>query len=74
MEKTQVYLPKEELDVLRDLIMTDRRLDLAKGEAEVALRLPEPGDAALIARKIADRSGPFMRAGPISSATAAHSG
>ena len=37
-----------------DLIMTDRRLDLAKGEAEVALRMHEPGDASLIARKIAD--------------------
>jgi DNA-binding transcriptional LysR family regulator len=37
-----------------DLIMTDRRLDLAKGEAEVALRLHEPGDDSLIARKIAD--------------------
>jgi len=37
-----------------DLIMTDRRLDLAKGEAEVALRMHEPGDDALIARRIAD--------------------
>ena len=37
-----------------DLIMTDRRLDLAKGEAEVALRMHEPGDESLIARKIAD--------------------
>src|SRR5262245_1332995 len=37
-----------------DLIMTDRRLDLAKGEAEVALRMHEPGDEALVARKIAD--------------------
>lgn len=37
-----------------DLIMTDRRLDLAKGEAEVALRMHEPGDASLTARKIAD--------------------
>ena len=37
-----------------DLIMTDRRLDLAKGEAEVALRIHEPGDDQLIARKIAD--------------------
>jgi DNA-binding transcriptional LysR family regulator len=37
-----------------DLIMTDRRLDLAKGEAEVAVRMHEPGDASLIARRIAD--------------------
>jgi DNA-binding transcriptional LysR family regulator len=37
-----------------DLIMTDRRLDLAKGEAEVAIRAHEPGDASLFARKIAD--------------------
>jgi DNA-binding transcriptional LysR family regulator len=37
-----------------DLIMTDRRLDLAKGEAEVAVRMHEPGDESLIARKIAD--------------------
>lgn len=37
-----------------DLIMTDRRLDLAKGEADVALRMHEPGEDSLIARKIAD--------------------
>ena len=37
-----------------DLIMTDRRLDLAKGEAEVALRIHEPGDDQLIARRIAN--------------------
>jgi DNA-binding transcriptional LysR family regulator len=37
-----------------DLIMTDRRLDLAKGEAEVAVRMHKPGDDSLIARKIAD--------------------
>jgi molybdate transport repressor ModE-like protein len=37
-----------------DLIMTDRRLDLAKGEAEVALRMHEPGDDSLIARRIAN--------------------
>ena len=37
-----------------DLIMTDRRLDLASGEAEVAVRMHEPGDGSLIARKIAD--------------------
>lgn len=39
-----------------DLIMTDRRLDLAKGEAEVAVRMHEPGDDALVARRIADSS------------------
>ena len=37
-----------------DLIMTDRRLDLAKGEAEVALRMHEPGEESLVARRIAD--------------------
>ena len=37
-----------------DLIMTDRRLDLAKGEAEVAVRMHKPGDESLIARKIAN--------------------
>ena len=37
-----------------DLIMTDRRLDLAKGEAEIAVRMFEPGDGSLVARKIAD--------------------
>jgi DNA-binding transcriptional LysR family regulator len=37
-----------------DLIMTDHRLDLAKGEAEVALRMHEPGDDSLIARRIAN--------------------
>jgi DNA-binding transcriptional LysR family regulator len=37
-----------------DLIMTDRRLDLTKGKAEVALRMHEPGDDQLIARRIAN--------------------
>lgn len=37
-----------------DLIMTDHRLDLATGEAEVAVRMHEPGDESLIARRIAD--------------------
>jgi DNA-binding transcriptional LysR family regulator len=37
-----------------DLIMTDRRLDLSTGEAEVAVRMHEPGDASLVARRIAD--------------------
>ena len=35
-----------------DLIMTDRRLDLTKGEAEVAVRMHEPGDGSLVARRI----------------------
>jgi DNA-binding transcriptional LysR family regulator len=37
-----------------DLIMTDHRLDLVKGEADVAVRMHEPGDESLIARRIAD--------------------
>jgi DNA-binding transcriptional LysR family regulator len=37
-----------------DLIMTDRRLDLTKGEADVALRMHEPGEASLVARRIAN--------------------
>jgi DNA-binding transcriptional LysR family regulator len=46
---------REEHPELRvDLIMTDRRLDLAKGEAEIALRMHEPGEESLVARKIAD--------------------
>jgi DNA-binding transcriptional LysR family regulator len=37
-----------------DLIVTERFLDLSKGEAEIAVRGGEPRDAALIGRKIAD--------------------
>jgi DNA-binding transcriptional LysR family regulator len=37
-----------------ELIMTDRRLDLARGEAEVAVRIHEPGEGSLVARKIAE--------------------
>jgi DNA-binding transcriptional LysR family regulator len=37
-----------------DLIVTERLLDLSKGEADVALRGGEPQDDRLIARKIAD--------------------
>lgn len=37
-----------------DLIMTDRRLDLANGEAEIAVRIHEPGDGSLVARKITE--------------------
>lgn len=50
IEAFQVKYPQLSVD----LIMTDRRLDLAKGEAEVAVRMYDPGDASLIARKIAD--------------------
>jgi DNA-binding transcriptional LysR family regulator len=50
IESFRVKYPKLRVD----LIMTDRRLDLAKGEAEVAVRMHEPGDESLIARKIAD--------------------
>jgi DNA-binding transcriptional LysR family regulator len=35
-----------------DLITTDRNLDLAKGEVDVALRAHEPGSSMLIARKL----------------------
>jgi DNA-binding transcriptional LysR family regulator len=37
-----------------DLIVTERFLDLSKGEAEIAVRGGEPHDPALIGRKIAD--------------------
>jgi DNA-binding transcriptional LysR family regulator len=37
-----------------DLIMTDRFLDLAKSEAEIAVRARNPGKGALVCRKIAD--------------------
>jgi DNA-binding transcriptional LysR family regulator len=37
-----------------ELVMVDRILDLAKGEAEVAFRTSAPQDEALIARKIAE--------------------
>lgn len=37
-----------------ELIMTDRRLDLARGEAEIAVRIHDPGEDSLVARKIAD--------------------
>jgi DNA-binding transcriptional LysR family regulator len=39
-----------------ELVISDRHLDLSKGEADVAIRLGEPKDEALIARKIADAS------------------
>jgi DNA-binding transcriptional LysR family regulator len=37
-----------------DLIVTERFLDLSKGEAEIAVRGGEPRDPVLIGRKIAD--------------------
>jgi len=37
-----------------ELRMTDRFLDLAKGEADIALRTREPSEGALVARKLAD--------------------
>jgi DNA-binding transcriptional LysR family regulator len=37
-----------------ELIMTDRFLDLAKGEADIAVRADSPGAGALVFRKIAD--------------------
>jgi DNA-binding transcriptional LysR family regulator len=37
-----------------DLIMGDRILDLAKGEADVAFRTAPPQDSALVSRKLAD--------------------
>jgi len=36
-----------------ELLITDRLLDLSKGEADIAIRLGEPNDDALIGRKIA---------------------
>jgi DNA-binding transcriptional LysR family regulator len=35
-------------------VISDRFLDLSKGEADIAFRLGEPSDQALVARKIAD--------------------
>jgi DNA-binding transcriptional LysR family regulator len=37
-----------------ELIMSDRFLDLSKGEAEIAIRAGEPDDDTLVGRKIAD--------------------
>lgn len=39
-----------------ELVISDRHLDLFKGEAEVAIRLGEPVDEALICRKIGEAS------------------
>jgi DNA-binding transcriptional LysR family regulator len=41
-------------DLRVDLIVTERFLDLSKGEAEIAVRGGEPRDPTLIGRKIAD--------------------
>jgi len=39
-----------------ELVISDRVLDLSKGEADIAIRLGEPRDEALVGRKIADAS------------------
>jgi DNA-binding transcriptional LysR family regulator len=39
-------------DVRVDLVLADRYLDFAKGEADIALRAGEPGEGALIRRKV----------------------
>jgi len=39
-----------------ELVISDRHLDLSKGEADIAIRLGEPRDEALVCRKIADAS------------------
>ena len=39
-----------------ELVISDRFLDLSKGEADIAIRLGEPRDEALVGRKIADAS------------------
>jgi DNA-binding transcriptional LysR family regulator len=39
-----------------ELVISDRHLDLSKGEADIAIRLGEPKDEALVCRKIADAS------------------
>ena len=39
-----------------ELVISDRHLDLSKGEADIAIRLGEPRDEALIGRKIAEAS------------------
>ena len=39
-----------------ELVTSDRFLDLSKGEADIAIRLGEPRDEALVGRKIADAS------------------
>jgi len=39
-----------------ELVISDRTFDLSKGEADIALRVGEPRDEALVCRKIADVS------------------
>lgn len=36
------------------MVMVDRVLDLAKGEADIAFRTSDPKDDALVARKVAE--------------------
>src|SRR5215510_6555462 len=42
--------------LLVELVISDRHLDLSKGEADIAIRLGEPSDETLVGRKIADAS------------------
>jgi DNA-binding transcriptional LysR family regulator len=39
-----------------ELVISDRHLDLSKGEADIAIRLGEPTDEALVGRKIGEAS------------------
>jgi DNA-binding transcriptional LysR family regulator len=50
VEKFQARYPGVKVDI----VLTDRRLDLAKGECDVALRTGPQQDSTLIGRKIAD--------------------
>jgi DNA-binding transcriptional LysR family regulator len=50
IEKFQVRYPGLRVDV----VLTDRKLDLAKGESDIALRTGPQQDSALVGRKIAD--------------------
>lgn len=57
-----------------DLIVTERFLDLSKGEADIAVRGGVPGPDVLFGRKIAEVPGRSMRAAPTSSAMAGPNG
>jgi len=50
IEKFQTRYPGLKIDV----VLTDRRLDLAKGESDIALRTGPQQDSMLVGRKIAD--------------------
>jgi DNA-binding transcriptional LysR family regulator len=43
-------------DLRVELVISDQHLDLSKGEADIAIRLGEPKDEALVCRKITDAS------------------